>query len=475
MQCASERLRSRRMHALRFASQPHRDEVSEQSMETDGRPGRPSNGPSCGEPKRASRLPAIVAIILLVVFNSLSTWAADGAGVISVEVETLQKATKWETRSTYSGIVKAKRKSELSFERSGRVDDIAVEQGDRVKAGQVLARLNTEQLEAQIRKLEADRRAAEALLSELKAGPRVETIDAAKARVREQESQLELAIVNEGRRKRLLEQRLVAREEYDQAHTAVERWEAEREIAQKQLEDLQLGTRQEKIASQEAVIESLLAGIAAAQVELEHSVIKSPYDGSIVARSIDEGYVVSSGQPVVTISEDAALQVHVGVPPAVAQSLSSGVMLRVIVREQQLPVRLKSVVAQIDENTRSQEVIATLNLTPGDKVVPGDIARLEVARSLPVEGYWLDTTAVLQAQRGLWECYVVESDKSGELGVAVRRAVEILQTEGNRVLVRGAIREGERVVVSAVHRLSVGQKVRPVDRSASPKPEKPAP
>ena len=173
--------------------------------------------------------------------------------------------------------------------------------------------------------------------------------------------------------------------------------------------------------------------------------------------------------------EDAALQVHVGVPPAVAQSLSSGALLRVIVREQQLPVRLKSVVAQIDENTRSQEVIATLNLKPEDQVVPGDIARLEVARSLPVEGYWLDTTAVLQAQRGLWECYVVEPSKSGESGVAVRRAVEILQTEGNRVLVRGAIREGERVVVSAVHRLSVGQKVRPVDRSASPKPEKPAP
>ncbi len=290
-----------------------------------------------------------IILTALVWLPGLTSWAADGAGVISVEVETLEKATKWETRSTYSGIIKAKRKSDLSFERPGRVDEIIVEQGDRVKTGQVLARLNTEQIEAQVRKLEADRRAAEALLSELKAGPRTETIDAAKARVREQDTQLELAIVNEGRRKRLLEKRLVAREEYDQARAAVERWEAEREIAQKQLEDLQLGTRQEKIASQEAVIESLVAAIAATRVDLEHSVIKSPYDGSITARSIDEGYVVGSGEPVLTISEDAVLQVHVGVPPAVAQSLSSGDLLRVVVRDQQLPARLKSVVAQVDE------------------------------------------------------------------------------------------------------------------------------
>lgn len=426
--------------------------------------------------KLGAILPALglAAFVGLAVMKSV-TLAADGAGVITVEVETLRKATTWETRSTYSGIVKAKRKSELSFERPGRVDEIKVEQGDRVKAGQVLALLNTEQVEAQIRKLEADKRAAEALLAELRAGPRQETIDAAKARVREQDSQLDLAVINEGRRKRLLDQRLVAREEYDQAHAAVSRWEAQREAAQKELEDLQLGTRQEKIVSQEAVIDSLIAAIAAARVDLEHSLIKSPYDGSIVARNIDEGYVVSSGQPALTISEDAVLQVHVGVPPTVAQSLSTGDVVRVLVRDQQLPARLKSIVAQIDESTRSQEVIAALTLSPENKVVSGDIARLEVARSLPVEGYWLDTTAVVQAQRGLWECFVVEPDKKGELGVAARRAVEILQTEGNRVLVRGAVRDGERVVVSAVHRLSVGQKVRPVDRTATPKPEKAAP
>ncbi len=151
---------------------------------------------------------------------------AQGAGEVAVEVETVKPAKVWETKSSFAGIVKAKRKSQLSFERSGRVDQIDVEEGLRVQAGQVLARLNTEQLEAQVRKLEADKRAAEALLAELKAGPRQETIDAARADVREQEVQLDLAIVSRRRRENLLKDRLVAREEYDQAQTAVERWEA---------------------------------------------------------------------------------------------------------------------------------------------------------------------------------------------------------------------------------------------------------
>ncbi|MCC6509853.1 MAG: efflux RND transporter periplasmic adaptor subunit [Pirellulaceae bacterium] len=411
----------------------------------------------------------------LLVASAAWTHAADEAGLITVQVESIQPASAWETKATFSGIIKPKRKSELSFERSGRVDEILVEQGDRVTAGQTLARLNTEQLEAQLRKLEADQRAAEALLDELKAGPRVETIDAARANVREQEVQLELATSNLRRRQRLLQERLVAREEFDQAESAVERWEATRLMAQKQLEDLELGTRKEKLASQVAVIESLQAAIAAARVDLDHSVIKSPFDGSIIARDIDEGSVVGSGRSVLTISEDAVLQAHVGVPPAVAQSLVVGSIVRVVVRDQSLAARIKSVVAQVDEATRSQEVVATLALTPEDKVVPGDIARMEVARSLTVEGFWLDTAAVMQAQRGLWECYVIELDKSGDVGVAVRRSVEILQTEGNRVLVRGAIRTGDRVVVSAIHRLSAGQRVRPVVKPTAVKLEKAAP
>ncbi len=392
--------------------------------------------------------------------------AADGAGVITVEVQVARPVSSWETKSTFSGIVKPKRKSELSFERAGRVDAIAVEQGDRVTEGQVLARLNTEQVAAQIRKLEADKRAAEAVLDELKAGPRIETIDAARAAVREQEVQWLLSKEVFARRQRLLAQRLIPKEEFEQAQSAVDRWDAARQAAQKRLEDIELGTRSEKLLSQQATIESLQAAIDAAQVDLDHSVIRSPYSGTIVARDIDEGYVVNSGRPVLTISEDSAMQAHFGIPPAAADALTIGNELTIVVRDRVIPAKLKSIVATVDESTRTQEIIATLQPTSEMKVTLGDAARLELSRVQSLEGFWLDTSAVVQGQRGLWECFVIEPDKKAETGITARRAIEILQTEGDRVLVRGALREGDRVVTSAVHRLSVGQRVRPVVKAA---------
>ncbi len=203
--------------------------------------------------------------------------------------------------------------------------------------------------------------------------------------------------------------------------------------------------------------------------------IRSPFDGSIIARNLDEGYVVTAGQPVLVISEDSVLQAHVGVPPNLAQTLEPNAVVRVLIRDQIIPARLKSIVAQVDEATRSQEVIATLSVSESQKIVPGDIARLELARQLAVEGFWLDTSAVVQAQRGLWECFVVEPDKNKQVGKVARRSVEILQTEADRVLVRGAIQEGDRVIVSAIHRLSAGQKVKPIEKPAesdSKQPEK---
>ncbi len=387
------------------------------------------------------------------------------AGLVAVDVQKATLVNSLESQAFYSGIIKPNRKSELSFERSGRIEQIDIDEGERVVAGQVLARLNTDQLQAQVRKLQADRRAAEAVLTELKAGPRQEVIDSARASVREQQVQWDLALANLQRRERLWNERLISREELEQARTAVERWHALYDAAQKKLEDIELGTRTEKIQSQEAAIEAFDAAIATIQVDIEHSELRSPYAGAIISRRVDEGHVASAGSPVFVLSEDQVLLAHFGVPPTVVQALHVGDEVKVQVREQTISGTIKWIIAQVDENTRSQDLAVSLQSDAESRVVAGDIARLEVVRRQEIAGYWMDTSAVNQGQRGLWECFVVEPEKSGDLGVVVKRSVEILHTEGDRVLVRGAIQPDELVVTSGVHRLTVGQRVKPILRS----------
>ncbi len=105
------------------------------------------------------------------------------------------------------------------------------------------------------------------------------------------------------------------------------------------------------------------------------------------------------------------------------------------------------------------QVICTLKPTK-QEVLPGEIARVELTRSTSADGFWLKTSSVLRGNRGLWDCFVAEPNKDGTATIR-RRAIEIQHTDGDKVLVRGALSEGELVVSSAASRVVVGQKVRP--------------
>lgn len=382
----------------------------------------------------------------------------------TVEIEQVKWVKSWNAMTHISGIVKAKRKSELSFERMGRVDQFHADKGDRVQEGKVLANLNTDVITAQIRKLQADKQGAIAVLNEMKAGPRKEVIDAARATVQDFDAQLALAKRNVERRQRLVNTEALSREDFEQAQSTVVRLEAGRTNAQKTLEDLALGTRSEKIEAQESIIASLQESILAAQVDLKHSEIRCPYDGIIIDRMLHEGSVASPGITVFVISEVAHLEAHFGIPPQMIASLKVGQPLDVTVRGAPVDATLRSIVPQVDDETRTLKIIAAITNSDNASVLAGDGAKLVMTRPQNVEGIWLRTACILQGQRGLWECFVAEKIPDSETSRLTRRAIEILHTEGDRVLVRGAIHDGDWVVSSAVNRVVAGQVVHTIER-----------
>jgi multidrug efflux pump subunit AcrA (membrane-fusion protein) len=339
-----------------------------------------------------------------------------------------------------------------------------VDKGDRVQEGQIIASLNTEAIEIQIRKLEADRQAAIAILDEMRAGPREEILEAARATVRESDAQAEHAKRSLERRQSLINTDSISREDLDQAQTSLKRLEAARTNAQKTLEDLELGTRKEKIATQEAMIDSLQESIAAARVDIQHSSIRSPFTGIIVDRIIHEGVVASPGSPVFVINEDVELEALFGIPPSILDTIEPDKPLTLTVRDSVIQAKLKSIVPQVDDETRTITIVATIAPADCKLVYPGDIAKLELLRSQTSDGFWLKMEVVMQGRRGLWECYVIEPTETQDVGKVVRRAIEILHTEGDRVLVRGALHPDDLIVSNAASRLVVGQLVKMVER-----------
>ena len=378
------------------------------------------------------------------------------ATVIPVETVTATPVTSFQQRRTFTGLLKASRSSELGFERTGRLIAVAVEEGDRVDAGDVLARLDTQNLQARQRELQAQRAAALALLAEFEAGPRRQTIEAARAEVRDLQAQVELAKLNFSRREELLHSRAISQEEYDQTELGMRSTQARLDVARQQLSELEAGTRSEQIAAQRAITERLEAALEDVAVDLAESELVAPFAGIIARRHMDEGTIVAPGAPLVRLVEDQQLEAWIGLPVQLAARLEAGAAVDLLIEQRSRRATLKAVLPELDPATRTRTAIFVLE-SPGD-AVPSQVVRVEFTEAATVDGFWIPTTALTRGSRGLWSILVVEEETTG-VPRAAKREVEVLHTDGDRVLVRGTLTKGEQVIAGGTHRIVAGQQV----------------
>ncbi|MBI1358564.1 MAG: biotin/lipoyl-binding protein [Acidobacteria bacterium] len=380
--------------------------------------------------------------------------------VDAVAVESVDSIT---TERFFTGRVAARRAGALAFERSARVEAVLVDEGDRVRQGQALARLDRRDLELRRSQLEASLSQAQARLDELVAGPRQETIAAARAQLREAGQQLELARVQTKRRQELLDRQAISREEFDRLDFQARSLQASSEAAQARLDELLAGVRPEQIRAQQGVVAELESRVAGVALDLDKSVLRAPFDGRINQRLLDEGAIAAPGQSVLTLLEDAQPEVRIGLPADAAAQIAIGDRRSIEVGGKSYPAVASGLLPELEAETRTATLIFALDAPASEPVFPGQIARLAVERDQATAGYWIPLEALSRGVRGLWACYVlVEAGESTapEVRRLEQRQVEILSTEGDRALVRGTISAGDLVVRSGVNRVTAGQLVR---------------
>ena len=392
---------------------------------------------------------------------------AQPARILPVQTLAVTPVSSYEVSRTYTGEIAALRSSELGFEGSGQLVDVLVSEGDIVKAGAPLARLDTRNLHTQRQQLVADQTRAQAQLRELQAGARSEDIAAAAAAVRDLEQQLSLEQTRRTRREALYAEGAISREELDEVAFGQGALQARLDQSRSQLEELQNGTRPEQIDAQQAVMQQLDARIADLDVTLTKSILRAPFDGIVSIRQADEGTVLSAGQSVLRLVEHATPEARVGMPVSTINRLEIGDQKTVYLDGETYQATVSSILPEVDSQTRTQTVVLALPPSAIAHVSPGQTVRINLKESIPTEGIWLPTTALTQGVRGLWMCYVLtpqEDTQSGEEIYTIRsESVEILHQEGDRVLVRGTLQPNDVIVANGTHRLLPGQHVRPVE------------
>ena len=247
----------------------------------------------------------IVALVLMVIFAVL-WWRSDHQ---EREDTTLQ---------LYGNI--DIREAQLAFNNSEHIAEIRVQEGDRVTKGQLLARLHTELLEAQLAEAEATLLAQQQVVAKLEAGSRPQEIRKGEAELEAARARAISAVDSYERTERLLEKKLSSPEDVENLRSLADAAEAQMEAVKQTLALLEAGPRKEDIAVAQAQLAARKAGLALARQRLENANLYAPADGVIRNRILEPGDMAFPQTPVLTLAFIDPVWVRAYLPePALGQ------------------------------------------------------------------------------------------------------------------------------------------------------------
>jgi RND family efflux transporter MFP subunit len=322
---------------------------------------------------------------------------------IPVEVATA-RLTPVAQAYRYSGTVRGARRVELGTRMLGRITYLTVEEGDRVRRGETLVRLQSDDIQAQ-------RGQAEAGLVEAKVA-------------------LANAETNFRRMKNLYDADSATRKELDDATVHYEMAMA-------------------RVTATEARLTEV-------NEALDYAVLTAPFDGYVVRRMAERGDMASPGRPLLAIEDTRSLEVVAQVPESDILRFAEGDTVDIEVGSA-TESRIPGVVTQInpsgDARTRQFDVLVSVSERDGrGRIKSGMFARVVLRKgeraviSVPHDA--------LQRRGQLTGLFAVDGE-----GRALLRWVRTGRQFGDRVEILSGLTEGETYVLSAEGRLADGQRV----------------
>ncbi len=217
---------------------------------------------------------------------------------------------------------------------AGRVEEILVDEGDFVTAGQVLAKMDTAVLKAQLR--EAQARLQQALIgvdtARSQVTQREAEKDAAEAVIAQREAELDAASKRLTRTAELATKRSASQQQLDDERAALEGARAARSAARAQsaAADAAIGYAGSQVVAAGAEVEAVRASIERIQADIDDSVLRSPRDGRVQYRVAQPGEVLSAGGVVLNLVDLGDVYMTFFLPTAAAGRTALGAQTRLV-------------------------------------------------------------------------------------------------------------------------------------------------
>ena len=224
------------------------------------------------------------------------------------------------------------REVSLAFRQSDRILEMLAEEGDRVQKGQVLARLDTQELKLQLQRLNAEIAAQQSTVDKLHNGTRPEEIRQAEGNLRQAQAAAEHA-AGVYQRKRDIYTSIagISQQELDNAYHDMEAKQATMSVAEAALQEAKAGPRQEDIAGAEAGLQALRNEQLRDIYLLSQYELQAPDDGVIRSRLLEAGDMASPSRPVFKLSLPGKKWVRAYVPETELGRVYEGQQARVYI------------------------------------------------------------------------------------------------------------------------------------------------
>ena len=191
----------------------------------------------------------------------------------------------------------------VGFKIPGRVVQRLVTEGDKVKAGDLIARLDSAELASIVNQNRASLKEAATKLAELTAGSRAQEIEQARANVNAQEAELAKVKKDYERAEVLHKNGAISTSQYDAAKSAFDSRRALYKSASETLSLVREGPRKEDITIARHRVEQATAALAASEQRLKDTEVYTPTNGVVLRKNVEPGETIAAGTPVVTLGD----------------------------------------------------------------------------------------------------------------------------------------------------------------------------
>ncbi|MEC4805724.1 MAG: efflux RND transporter periplasmic adaptor subunit [Jaaginema sp. PMC 1079.18] len=336
-----------------------------------------------------------------------------------------------------------------------QITAVLVDEGDTVRAGQTLVRLDDAALRAQLAQANAAVQQAEARVAELRAGSRSEEIAQAQAQVSEAQARADLAQERARRFSSLRNDGAIAQDQLDEVLTEQRQANASLQQTQRRLEELQAGPRPEAIAQAQAQLNQAQAQVRLATAQLNDTVVRAPKSGQIAERNASVGDLTSSSNQLFQIIQNGRLELQLNVPETQLPQIKPGQTVQ-ITNDADADFKITGKVREIDPliDAESRQATVKVDVPSNPNLKPGMFLRAEIATKT-APGLTVPTDAIIPQSDGSGTAFVVQSDNTVKAQTVETGKI----LSDNRIEIRNGLNPGDKIVVKGAPYLKEGDRV----------------